>query len=130
MATQNSASLLSFIALPCRHPHADAVQAHGVPTPFSGPESFGSWLSRPPSATGLPTVAAHPERIPVRAGAPVGLVGYFLVAQNMSANSLVAVSRSAAACASTPCLFLPASFSRFQTFVWRSGNAARCSGLK
>jgi hypothetical protein len=58
------------------------------------------------------------------------LVGYFLVAQNMSANSLVAASRSAAACASTPCLFLPASFSRFQTFVWRSGNAARCSGLK
>ena len=58
------------------------------------------------------------------------ILAYFFVAQNMSANSLVAASSSAAAWASTTCLFLPASLSRFQTFVWRSGNAARCSGLK
>jgi hypothetical protein len=55
---------------------------------------------------------------------PARIVDYFLVAQNMSANSLVAASRSAAAWASTFCLFLPASLSRLQTLVWREARDA------
>ena len=55
---------------------------------------------------------------------------YFFVAQKMSANSLTAASSWAAASASMFCLFLLASLRTFQTLVWRSGYAVRCSGLK
>ena len=48
-------------------------------------------------------------------------IGYFLVDQKMSANSLTAASRSAAACASMFCLFLPASLRIFQVRSWMSG---------
>ena len=134
------------IARTKRRDHAQAVDLH-PPRPASGATSERAHVpgeredrggdeeqAKHPRSTapaGGSTPPAHREPPPARAGAcPAGIVGYFLVAQNMSANSLVAASRSAAACASMPCLFLPASLSRFQTLVWRSGNAARCSALK
>ena len=55
---------------------------------------------------------------------------YFLVAQKMSLISFTAACRSAAAFASTLCLFLLQSFAAFQNVSWRSGYFARCSGLK
>src|SRR6266851_1042132 len=55
---------------------------------------------------------------------------YFFVAQNMSPISLTAACRSAAACASTVCLFFDASFRAFQNISWSFGYFSRCSGLK
>ena len=55
---------------------------------------------------------------------------YFLVAQKMSLISLTAAWRSAAAFASTLCLFLLQSFAAFQNVSWRFGYFSRCSGLK
>src|SRR5207245_9412256 len=55
---------------------------------------------------------------------------YFFVAQNMSLISFTAPCRSAAACASTFCLFFEASFNAFQNESWSFGNFSRCSGLK
>ena len=62
--------------------------------------------------------------------AAAGWLGYFLVAQKMSLNSLTAASSWAAASASTFCLFLPASFSSFQTLSWRSGLAVEVLRLE
>ena len=55
---------------------------------------------------------------------------YFLVAQKMSLISLTAATRSAAAFASTLCLFLLQSLAAFQKVSWRFGYFSRCSGLK
>lgn len=56
--------------------------------------------------------------------------GYFLVAEKMSLISLTAATRSAAAFASTLCLFLLQSLAAFQNVSWRFGYFSRCSGLK
>src|SRR6266850_1415245 len=55
---------------------------------------------------------------------------YFFVAQKMSLISLTAAWRSAAACASTFCLFFDASFSAFQNVSCSFGYFSTCSGLK
>ncbi len=55
---------------------------------------------------------------------------HFLVAQKMSAISLTAAWRSAAAFASTLCLFFEQSFAAFQKVSWSFGYFSRCSGLK
>ena len=57
----------------------------------------------------------------VTVGRPSLRVGYFLVDQKMSANSLTAASSSAAAAASMFCLFLLASLRIFQVRSWMSG---------
>jgi hypothetical protein len=55
---------------------------------------------------------------------------YFFVAQNVSLISFTAAWRSAAACASTLCLFFEASFKAFQNMSCSFGYFSRCSGLK
>ena len=55
---------------------------------------------------------------------------HFLVAQKISAISLTAACRSAAAFASTLCLFFEHSFAAFQKVSWSFGYFSRCSGLK
>ena len=55
---------------------------------------------------------------------------HFLVAQKMSAISLTAACRSAAAFASTLCLFFEQSFAAFQKVSCSFGYFSRCSGLK
>ena len=56
--------------------------------------------------------------------------GYFLVAQKMSEISLTAACKSAAAWASTVCLFFEQSLAAFQNVSWSLGYFSRCSGLK
>ena len=56
--------------------------------------------------------------------------GYFFVAQKMSLISFTAAWRSAAALASTLCLFLLQSLAAFQNVSCRFGYFSRCSGLK
>ena len=55
---------------------------------------------------------------------------HFFVAQKMSAISLTAAWRSAAAFASTLCLFFEQSFAAFQKVSCSFGYFSRCSGLK
>ncbi len=55
---------------------------------------------------------------------------YFLVAQKMSAISFTAACSSAAAAASTVCLFFEQSLAAFQNVSWSFGYFSRCSGLK
>src|SRR5258708_21953552 len=59
-----------------------------------------------------------------------GRRSHFLVAQKMSEISLTAAWRSAAAFASTLCLFFEQSFAAFQNVSWSFGYFSRCSGLK
>jgi hypothetical protein len=55
---------------------------------------------------------------------------HFFVAQNMSLISFTAVCSSAAAAASTLCLFFEQSFAAFQNMSCSLGYFSRCSGLK
>jgi len=55
---------------------------------------------------------------------------HFFVAQKMSLISFTAACRSAAAFASTFCLFFDASFNAFQKVSCNFGNFCTCSGLK
>ena len=69
-------------------------------------------------------VAAHDDRD------ERGAHRYFFVAQKMSLISFTAACRSAAAFASTLCLFFEQSLAAFQKVSCRLGCFSRCSGLK
>lgn len=73
------------------------------------------------------TVAERGLHAPARDG---DAEGYFLVAEKISLISFTAATSSAAAFASTLCLFLLQSFAAFQKVSCRSGYFVRCSGLK
>ena len=91
----------------------------------------GAWAIPIPGddcvGAGSPASAARrtgtPEGCPPasRSSREPSSVGYFLVDQKMSANSLTAASSSAAAAASMFCLFFEASLRIFQVRSWRSG---------
>jgi hypothetical protein len=59
-----------------------------------------------------------------------GTASHFFVAQNMSLISFTAACSSAAAAASTFCLFFEQSFVAFQNMSCSLGYFSRCSGLK
>ena len=88
---------------------------------------------------GLPARREHEESIPLterRLHAVAGnghtprTASHFFVAQNMSLISFTAACSSAAAAASTLCLFLEQSFAAFQNVSCSFGYFSTCSGLK
>src|SRR5712692_11303287 len=88
---------------------------------------------------GLPARREHEEPIPLPQRRLHAVAGdghtprtspHFFVAQNMSLISFTAVCSSAAAAASTFCLFFEQSFAAFQNVSCNFGYFSRCSGLK
>jgi len=87
--------------------------------------------ARPPGEQPIP-LAEGRLHAPPGHGDPEqqGRRSHFLVAQKMSEISLTAAWRSAAAFASTLCLFFEQSFAAFQKVSCSFGYFSRCSGLK
>ncbi len=107
-------------------PSRGAERSQGSP---AGPA--GRTRRRSPSKrAGAMEFSATTARQMRRAVVTVASTRYAFEAANDFANASVAATSSAAAAASTLCLFLEASFSSFHTWSCRSGTFARCSGLK
>lgn len=103
----------------------------GLPLrPGSPPGPAGSTRSRSPGRRAGSIERSATSATQIRPGRSVTAVRYAFDAANVAANASVAATSSAAAAASTFCLFLEASFRSFQTWSCRSGNLAKCSGLK
>ena len=107
-------------------PSRGAPRSQGSPVNPAGRTRRRSPATRAGAIESSATTARQMRRAVVT----VKTTRYALEAAKDVANASVAATSSAAAAASTLCLFFEASFSSFQTWSCRSGTFVRCSGLK